>query len=283
MDISVITVTHNSKQFIGKLSNSLKQAAHGVHIEHIVVDNASIDGTAQYIKDKLPNITLIENKENLGFGHANNQAYKYSTGRYVLFLNPDMKVNPGSLKILLEWMETHRTTGIAGVQLRNEFGQQNLQATPRAFPTVHDLVFEVLKVPHVIKKVHNKYLMRGEDFTKEQEVDSVRGAFMMVRRELLDKLGWAFDPRYYIWFEDVDLCAEAKQHGYKVMYTPSIAATDYVGQSFKQKPSMWKQKQYTKSMVQYAKKWMPWYKWMWVAAVRPVGIAMTWIHSHFSR
>ena len=86
MDISVITVTHNSKQFIGKLSNSLKQAAHGVLIEHIVVDNASIDGTAQYIKDKLPNITLIENKENLGFGHANKSSIQILYGKICAFL-----------------------------------------------------------------------------------------------------------------------------------------------------------------------------------------------------
>lgn len=283
MDISVITVTYNSKPFIGRLCNSLKDAAHGVTYEHIVVDNGSSDGTVEYLKEKYPHVTVIANSSNTGFAHANNQGFAESSGVYMLFLNADMKLNPGSLKILYDWMEGHKYIGIAGPKLRNEFGQLNRYATPRRFPRMIDLVWEVLKVPHVYPKVHDHYLMRDESFEKEIAVDSLRGSFMMVRSDLLHKLGWAFDPRYFLWFDDVDLCKEAKQHGYDVVYTPIIAATDYVGQSFKLQPSVWKQRYYTESMVKYARKWLPSYKAAVVIAVRPIGIFLTWVYAKFAR
>ena len=110
----------------------------------------------------------------------------------------------------------------------------------------------------------------------EQEVDSVRGSFMLVRRELIEKLGWGFDPRYFFWFEDVDLCREAKRLGFKVVYTPIISCVDYFGQSFKQRTSIWKQKVFSRSMLTYFQKWEPWYKWIWIAVFRPVGIFLTW-------
>ena len=86
-------------------------------------------------------------------------------------------------------------------------------------------------------------------------MDSVRGSFMIMRREVYEKLGWAFDPRYFIWFEDVDLCREVKKMGLKVVYTPVISCVDYVGQSFKKRTTLWKQKQFIKSMAQYFWKW----------------------------
>jgi GT2 family glycosyltransferase len=110
----------------------------------------------------------------------------------------------------------------------------------------------------------------------EQEVDSVRGSFMLMRREVYEKLGWAFDPRYFIWFEDVDICREVKRLGFKVVHTPIISCVDYIGQSFKQRTTLWKQKQFTKSMLQYFQKWEPGYKSALICFFRPVGIAMAW-------
>ena len=125
--------------------------------------------------------------------------------------------------------------------------------------------------------------MRDMDPDQEQEVDSIRGSFMLMRREFLDKTGWAFDPRYFIWYEDVDICREAKRHGYKVIYTPIITCVDYVGQSFKKRTTLWKQKQFTKSMLSYFQKWEPWYKWVWIALLRPVGIGMAWVNDRLAK
>ena len=119
--------------------------------------------------------------------------------------------------------------------------------------------------------------MKDFNSDSEQEVDSVRGSFMLVRRELIDKLGWGFDPRYFFWFEDVDLCREAKRLGFKVVYTPIVSCVDYFGQSFKQRTSIWKQKIFSRSMLTYFQKWEPWWKWIWIAIFRPVGIFFAWL------
>jgi len=120
--------------------------------------------------------------------------------------------------------------------------------------------------------------MKDFDSEKEQEVPSVRGSFMMMRREVYEKLGWTFDLRYFIWFEDVDTCREVWKLGYKVMYTPVISCTDFIGQSFKKRDTYWKQKNFTKSMLQYFQKWEPWYKWMWIAIARPVGLVLACVN-----
>ena len=120
--------------------------------------------------------------------------------------------------------------------------------------------------------------MRGFADTKLQDVDSVRGSFMLMRKSMIKQLGWAFDPRYYIWYEDVDICREAKRLGYKVVYNPVISCIDYVGQSFKKRDTLWKQKQFTASMLTYYKKWEPIYVWMWIALLRPVGIFLAWVN-----
>jgi len=136
----------------------------------------------------------------------------------------------------------------------------------------------VFKLPHFFPSLLDTYHMKDMNSDVEQDVDSVRGSFMLVRRELLEKTGWAFDPRYFIWYEDVDLCREAKKYGYRVVYTPIISCVDYVGQSFKKRTTLWKQKQFTKSMLTYFKKWHSWYVWMWIGLFRPVGIFMAWVN-----
>lgn len=274
MDLSIITVTWNSKKLITDQIKSVLMGCRECSVEQIIVDNASTDGTANRIKGLFPHIKLIANEKNAGFGAANNQALPLAHGDFYLFLNPDMRVEPGSLDTIIEWMKNNPDVGIASPKLVDEKNKLNLDAKPRRFPKVWEQVALILKLPHLFPSIMNSYLMKDFDADKEQEVDTVRGSFMIVRKELIQKLGWAFDPRYFIWYEDVDICREAKRHGYKVMHTPVITAVDYIGQSFKQRTSLWKQKNFTKSMLIYFQKWEPWYKWMWIALARPIGIAM---------
>lgn len=271
MDLSVITVTWNSAEKIGKQIASVFEGYKKKSCEEIIVDNNSSDKTAEVVKE-FKNVRLIENKENLGFAGANNQGLKLATGKYILFLNPDMQVEKGSLDKIVLWMEEKKDVGLASVKLVNENGEVNLEAGPRRFPKVFEQVLLILKINHIFPNVLNDYLMKGFDFEKEQEVDSVRGSFMIVRREILEKLGCGFDPRYFIWFEDVDLCREVWKLNYKVMYTPIISCVDYVGHSFKKQESLWKQKNFTKSMLIYFQKWELMYKWMWIWLARPIGI-----------
>jgi len=276
MDLSVITVTWNSQDFIEKQIKSVVLGCKDITYEQIVVDNASTDKTVELV-EKYSSVKLIKNLENLGFAQGNNKGSEISQGEFLLFLNADNEIEPGSLDKMIEWMKNHPDVGIASCKLVDQFGQFNEEAKPRRFPKVWEQVLLLLKVPHFIPMILDNYLMKDFDPEKEQTVDSVRGSFLLMRREVYKKLGWAFDPRYFIWFEDVDTCRECSKAGYKVMYTPIITCIDYVGQSFKKRKSYWKQKNFSKSMLTYFKKWEPMSKWIWIAIFRPVGILLAFL------
>jgi len=283
MDLSVITVTWNSKDRIGEQIRSVKAGCASISCEEIVIDNASTDGTVDFVKGTFPEVYVIENTENKGFGAANMQGVDIATGRYLLFLNPDMRVEPGSLDRIVAWMNDHPETGIASVKLTDVNGTLNWDAAPRRFPKLWEQLALIIKLPHIFPAMLSRYEMRDFDADKEQEVDSVRGSFMLMRRDIVEKLGWAWDPRYFFWYEDVDICREVKKLGYKVMYTPVITCVDYVGQSFKKRTTLWRQKQFTKSMLVYWQKWEPWYTWMWIWLLRPVGVGLAWISDTLER
>lgn len=278
MDLSVITVTWNSAQLIAEQIKSVASGCAKISYEEIIVDNGSTDGTVELIGQGYPTVKLVADGKNKGFSAGNNIGAKLATGRYFLFLNPDMRVSQGSLDIIYDWMEKHPTVGLASCKLLDENGHLNANAQPRRWPGLIDQLAVILKLPHIFPAILSRYLWPDFKADHEQEVDSVRGAFMIMRREVYQKLGWAFDPRYYIWFEDVDICREVKRLGFKVFHTPVITCVDFIGQSFKQRTSLWKQKEFTKSMLTYFKKWEPWYVWVWIAIFRPVGIALAWVN-----
>lgn len=277
-NISIITVTWNSAELIAQQIESVVSGCKKISCEEIIVDNASTDTTVALVQSHYPVVQVIANTENKGFAAANNQALSLATGEFLLFLNPDMRVEEGTLDTLYDWMVAHPDVGIASVKLVDETGKINEDAQPRRFPGLVDQLAILSKVPHIFPHILDEYLMKGFDANREQDVDSVRGSFMMVRRDVVSRLGFAFDPRYYIWFEDVDICREAKKLGYRVVHTPVISCVDYIGQSFKKRDSVWKQKNFTGSMLTYFQKWEPWYVWMWIALFRPVGIFMAFIH-----
>lgn len=282
MNLSIITVTWNNEKQIERQIKSVILGCKSLEFEQIVVDNASSDKTVEIAKS-VPNVRVIENKENLGFSHANNQAVEISTGEYLLFLNPDMKVEEGSLDIIVDWLEKRKDVGIVSPRLVDEYGKLNGDAKPRRLPRVCEQVVLILKLPHIFPKMMDKYLMKDFDGDQNQEVDSVRGSFILMRRSVVEKLGFAFDPRYYIWYEDVDICREVKKMGLKVVYSPVITCTDYVGQSFKKQESLWKQINFTKSMLIYFQKWEPFYKWFWIWLFRPIGVAMVYVMNKLSK
>ncbi len=283
MDVSVITVTWNSAGKIAEQIRSVEKAFVKRTYEEFVVDNASSDGTAAMVERDFPLVKLMSQARNRGFGAANNEAARRAQGKYLLFLNPDMRLEAGSLDKICDWMDNRPKAGIVSCKLVNEKGQVNKDALPRRFPTLKDQLIILLKLHHFFPKLLNDYLFSDFNPEKEQMVDSVRGSFMLMRREVYQQLGWAFDPRYFIWFEDVDVCREVWRLDYAVMYTPIISAVDYVGQSFNQRPSVWKQKQFSASMLIYFKKWGPGYAAFMVAVARPIGIALVWLHSKFKK
>ncbi len=255
MDLSVITVTWNSEKTIAEQIRSVILGCKEISFEQFVVDNGSTDQTTAIIEKNFSHLKLVKKNINTGFSAANNEAAAQSSGEFLLFLNPDMRVEEGSLDIMAGWMRRHREVGIASPKLVNERGEFEEQGKPRRFPELWDQILVLLKIPHLFPRVLDKYFYKDFNPNKEQEVDSVRGAFLLMRRELYQKLGFAFDPRYFIWFEDVDTCREAKRLGFKVVYTPVVSCVDQVGTSFRQRGFIWKQWQFIRSMAKYFWKW----------------------------
>ncbi len=255
MDLSIITVTWNSEKYIADQIRSVVLAAENLDYEQIIVDNNSSDKTIELVEKKFPNTKLIKNKKNFGFAKANNQAYKIAKGEFVLFLNPDMKAEEGTIQKMINWMKENKDVGILSPKLLDENKKLDPTATPRRFPTLFDQLLIFFKIPRWFPKILDKYLGRDLDLEQVQIVDSVQGAFMLVKKELLDQIGFAFDERYFIWFEDVDLCREIKKLGYKVVYNPTWSATNFGGKSFAKRNLFWKQIRFFRSALTYFVKW----------------------------
>ncbi|MBI5731748.1 MAG: glycosyltransferase family 2 protein [Candidatus Magasanikbacteria bacterium] len=277
MDLSIIIVSWNVKDLLRECLNSILDNRGDLQLEIFVVDNASSDGSAEMVKQEFRDkVILIANLENLGFSKANNQAIKISRGRYVLLLNPDMRVLPDTLPQMVKFMDEHKEAGVAGCHLI-DVGGKTVPHT-RRFPTILDQAVIVLKLPHVFPTILNKYLMKdfGYDRGEAAEVDSIRGSFFMIRRRVIEKIG-GLDERYFIWFEEVDYCRSVIKAGWKIMYNPAVKCIDHVGQSFQKRDSLWKQKNFTKSMLQYFQKWEPWYKWIWIWFARRIVLPAFWL------
>lgn len=170
-------------------------------------------------------------------------------------LNPDLQVFPGSIKKIFDFAEQHEKAGIVGGRLLDADGKGKVNALPRRFPTIFDQLVILLKLHHIFPFLLDRYLRKDFDASIAQQVDSVQGAFMMIRRDLCVQIGRLFDERYYIWFEDVDLCREAIKHGFEVWYAPIDSAKDYGGRSFAKQSLLWKQMNFFRSMYKYFKKW----------------------------
>ncbi len=276
MDLSIVIVSWNVKDKLRECLKSVKEYAGDIAYEVFVVDNASKDGTVEIVEKEFPWVHVIANNENFGFAKANNQAIRLSQGRYVLLLNPDMRAFEGTLPGMVQFMDEERNAkvGVAGCRLVSEKGETVPHV--RRFPQLSDQIAIMLKVPHLFPKVLDHYMMKDFDYSKEAHVDSIRGSFFMIRRELLDKIGM-LDEGFFIWFEEVDFCKRTIEAGYEIAYTPQVKAVDYVGQSFKQMRLYPKQKMFTRSMVTYFQKHSPWWQWRILWLLRPAALAVAWV------
>jgi len=251
MDLSVIIVSYNVKD---KLKNNLTALVKslGVNFEIFVIDNASTDKTVEMLSTEFPSIKLISNDTNLGFAAACNQGIKLASGRYVLLLNPDMKVMADTLFSAVEWLDKNEQAAICGIKLVDE--NNKIVSQVRNFPTVFDQFVIASKLAHLMPWLLNNYLCSKFNYEAEAKVDSIRGSFFLIRRSTLEILG-LLDERYFIWFEEVDYCRLALSKGLEVWYTPVATATDYVGQSFKQVDLTTRQIYFKTSMLAYFEKW----------------------------
>jgi len=250
MDLSVIIVSWKVRDLLKKCLESIRSAQGDLSLEIFVVDNDSQDSTVEMVKNEFPNVKLIINDKNLGFAKANNLALRQSRGEYVLLLNPDTELNSEALGHSLEFMRHNSDCGILGAKMFYPDG--SLQPSVRRFPTIWPIILMLLKLPKIFPhlKPVDKYLAADFDYNKEQEVDQVMGAFMLMPKAVLDKVG-LLDERFFVWFEEVDLCRRVKSAGYKIIYSPDISVIHHGGKSFGQQAVIKNQQLFFTSALKY--------------------------------
>jgi GT2 family glycosyltransferase len=234
VDLSIIVVNWNVRELLRECLRSALEDG-GVareRLELIVVDNDSRDGSVEMVRAEFPQLALIANRDNVGFGRANNQALPLCRGRYVLLLNPDTRVLPGALAALVRRMDETPDAAAMGCRLLNADG--SLQRwTGGAYPRLLNLVNHYFFVDRLLPPAWRPMpLYLDRDVAHDIDVDWVSGAVMILRADRLG--GRLFDPHYFMYGEDMELCHRLKAAGGRIVYTPVASVVHYQGESMKQ-------------------------------------------------
>jgi len=253
LDLSIIIVNYNVKEFLQNLLHSIDKASQNLSSEIIVVDNASDDGSVELLKSKFSSVKLIENKTNLGFGKANNQALKIAKGKFLLLINPDTVIREDTVKKMIEFLEEQKDAGLAGCKILNPDGSLQL-ACRRSFPGPWTSFCKVTGLSNLLpnSKMFARYNLTYLNENQTYEVDAISGSFMMLKREVYEKLG-GFDEQFFMYGEDLDLCYRIQKAGYKVFYVHTTQVIHYKGESTK-RSSMDETKIFYKAMHLFVKK-----------------------------
>ena len=223
--LSIIIVNWNAQEFLIPCLESLLRASMEFNTEIFVVDNGSTDGSGAAVRERFPEVNLIENRMNLGFAKANNQALRLSTGKYLLRLNPDTQLKNGAVQELCSFMEGHPEAGIAGAQLLNSEGtKQNSIAN---FPC---LTTELLNKSLLRWFFPETFPGKERNYLEPIEVDSVIGACMMVGRGAVEQVG-LLDEDYFLFLEETDWCYRMKKAGWKIYHVPQAEVYHFQGKS----------------------------------------------------
>ena len=233
MDLSIIIVNYNVKEFLQNLLTSLSKAVANLSTEIIVVDNGSDDGSVELLRDKFPQVALIANKDNLGFSKANNLGLKIAKGKYLLLLNPDTIIQEDTFEKLIKFFHTHQDAGMTGCKILNPDGTLQL-ACRRSFPGPWTSFCKVSGLSSMFprSKLFARYNLTYMNENQSYEVDAVSGSFMMVRREVYEKIG-GLDEQFFMYGEDLDWCYRVQQAGWKVYYVHETTIIHYKGESTK--------------------------------------------------
>ncbi|MBC8266646.1 MAG: glycosyltransferase [Flavobacteriales bacterium] len=231
--LSVIIVSYNVKFFLEQCLRSCIKATQNLEAEIIVVDNNSVDESAEMVKEKFSNIKLIHNKVNVGFSKANNQAILKAKGDFILLLNPDTLVEEDAFEKSLLFMKQQKEVGAVGVQMIDGKGVF-LDESKRGIPDFKTSLFKFLGLHKIFpkSKYFNHYYLGDLEKDKRHEVDILVGAFMLLRKSVLDEVG-LLDEQFFMYWEDTDLCMRIREKGYKNYYLGDIKIIHYKGESNK--------------------------------------------------
>ncbi|PIR92904.1 hypothetical protein COT99_03605 [Candidatus Falkowbacteria bacterium CG10_big_fil_rev_8_21_14_0_10_43_10] len=227
MDISFIILNYKTKGLVKNCLTSIIESDPGsLNYEIIVVDNASGDGIKEMLKENFSGIKFIQSGKNFGFGGGNNLGIENARGKYLALLNPDIMLLDDSFLKIFNFMESNPGVGIAGPKLVNPDGSP--QYTRCRFPELLIPIYRRTPLQN-LKKVQGKldnYLTKDQNYNAISRADWVYGACLFIRKEALNKCG-LFDQRFFLGFEDTDLCRRMWNSGYEVWYYPEAALVHY--------------------------------------------------------
>jgi O-antigen biosynthesis protein len=231
--LSIIIVNYNVKYFLEQCLYSIRKANYSLQAEVIVIDNNSIDDSLPYLEPKFPEVKFHKAIANIGFAKACNIGLSYASGDYILFLNPDTIIGEDTFQKCIDFFERTDNCGALGVKMVDGAGEF-LKESKRAFPSPLTSLFKLFGLGRVFtqSKVFNRYHLGHLDANKNHEVDVLAGAFLMVRKSVLDIIG-AFDEKFFMYGEDVDLSYRVQQAGYKNYYFSESTIIHFKGESTK--------------------------------------------------
>ncbi|MEI8007165.1 MAG: glycosyltransferase [Bacteroidota bacterium] len=233
MKLSIVIVNYNVRYFLEQCLHSVQNACKGIEAEVFVVDNSSVDGSVKMVSEKFPDVILIANKDNLGFSTANNQAMSRAKGEYILLLNPDTLVEDDTLRKVVGFMDEHQDAGGLGVKMIDGKGKF-LPESKRALPTPLVAFYKIFGFSSLFprSRIFSQYHLGYLDKDKTHIIDVLAGAFMLLRKTVLDKIG-LLDESFFMYGEDIDLSYRITQAGYKNYYYPETRIIHYKGESTK--------------------------------------------------
>jgi N-acetylglucosaminyl-diphospho-decaprenol L-rhamnosyltransferase len=230
---TICIVNWNTREHLSRCLAALRNADGTVNAEVVVVDNASHDGSAAMVRDRFPDVQLIELAENVGFAAANNLAIEQSVGDYVLVLNPDIYVRSDSVARLVEFLDAHPEAAAVGGMLVGLDGKPQ-PFYYRRFPSRGQVLLfytTLLLISEQVPWLRRRFFEHDLRGDAPVPVDQIPGACCLVRRSVIDEIG-SMDPDYFIWFEDVDWCYRMRQAGHALYVLPDVEVTHAGGVSF---------------------------------------------------
>jgi len=273
-DISIIIVNWKVKDLLQSCINSILSYKDNYNIDIFVVDNDSCDGSVEMLKADYPEVKLIALDKNIGFGSANNLAIKQARADYIFLLNPDTEVTKDFFKNILQYTKNNPSVDIVGPKIINDDGSK--QASVRRNPDLFSQILVLLKLTNIpgANKFLDHYFFKNFDYNKEQAVDQIMGAAMFIKRSVFNKID-AFDEKFFVWFEEVDLCKRAKSFGLDIRYFPGAYIIHHGGESFSKSNILKKQKMFNKSLLYYFSKHKPLWQTTIILLLVPVNIILT--------
>jgi len=226
--LSIIILNYRSESFVESCLRSIKKFPPSCSYELVVADNHSETKDFHSLQKKWQDkknfpISFLAFKKNYGYGQGNNRAIKKAKGKFIAILNPDIEVRKNTLDILLDFLEKNSKVGIVGPRLF--YPNDKTQDSFRRFPRISDLIIK--RIPFLRRTFHERmvrFLMWDVDFRKAIKVDWMVGAFLVIKRQVWQQLD-GFDKRYFLFFEDTDLCRQAREQGVEVYFCPQATAT----------------------------------------------------------